>query len=62
MIDNNLFKDDKASYEYFIRTMVTKLFIETKNTLNYQIRLTFDLTKTALQDQFRKLRNHFDTN
>jgi len=61
MKDNNLFSNDKESYTYTLRTNLMKLFIENGIVANFNINWSLELTQNTLQDQFRKLRNHYDS-
>jgi len=61
MKDNNLFSNDKESYTYTLRTNLMKLFIENGIVANFNINWTLELTQNTLQDQFRKLRNYYDS-
>jgi len=61
MRDNNLFNNDKESYIYTIRTNLIKLFIESRIVANFNINWSLELTQNTLQDQFRKLRNYYDS-
>jgi hypothetical protein len=61
MKDNNLFSNDKESYTYTLRTNLMKLFIENGIVANFNINWTLELTQNTLQDQFRKLRNHYES-
>ena len=60
MKDNSLHNDDKISYEYEIRSNLINLHIEQKKTLIENMDKLNNRVKDNLQDQFRKLRNHFD--
>ena len=61
MKDNNLFSNDKESYTYTLRTNLMKLFIENGIVANFNINWSLELTQNTLQDQFRKLRNYYDS-
>jgi hypothetical protein len=61
MKDNNLFSNDKESYTYTLRTNLMKLFIENGIVANFNINWSLELTQNTLQDQFRKLRNHYES-
>ena len=61
MKDNNLFSNDKESYTYTLRTNLMKLFIENGIVANFNINWTLELTQNTLQDQFRKLRSHYES-
>lgn len=60
MIDNDLFKNDKENYYYILRTNLMDLFIESKYLINFNLKTLNILSKKALQDQFRKFRDHFE--
>lgn len=61
MEENNLFKNDKENYIYNLRLNLLNLHIEQKMILKKNIGILNKKSKEVLQDQFRKLRSHFDT-
>lgn len=61
MNDNDYWKNDKENYIFGIRTTLIDLHMEYKKVYNYYIRWLNRLTKSALNDQFLKLRNYFET-
>ena len=60
MKEKGLYKDDKQNYLHGIRSNLINLHIEQKRTLLENMEMLDNRVKVGLQDQFRKLRNHFD--
>ncbi len=55
-------KDLKKSYLYRLRSGIMQVARESKKILVKQVYLAQDGIKKVLSDQFRKIRNYYETN
>lgn len=61
MNDNNLFNDEILNFRYGMRKNYMLMTIEYQTIKLKNVGYLNDLTQETLQDQFRKLRNYFDS-
>lgn len=59
MKDNDLHKDPKQDYTHLIRSNLINLHMEMKRVMNRHMKYANDQIEKSLNDQFKKLRNHF---